>query len=173
MASGASSNSVVWDNHIEAPGSDLVRLTAIRAVSLRTDGDDPSLFDMKTPIDIEIEYRVLTRGQFHITLHFINEQGDVVFTSGCRRAEGWLESPEPGAYKVICHVPADLLNEGDYSVRILIVHNGNQVVCEKQDVIGFDVKDLTPRPIGSWHGKEPGPVRPILKWEMLYSDKKK
>jgi lipopolysaccharide transport system ATP-binding protein len=167
MASGASSNSVAWENPDEAPGSDLVRINAIRAVSLRTDGEDPCLFDMRTPIDVEIAYRVFTRGQFHITLHFINEQGEVVFTSGCRSAAGWLESPVPGEYTVACHVPADLLNEGNYTVRILVVQNGNRVVCERQDVIGFDVKDLTPRGVGSYHGKEPGSVRPMLNWEMI------
>jgi hypothetical protein len=47
-------------------------------------------------------------------------------------------------------------------VKILIVENGNKVVYQAEDVIGIDVKDLTPRAIGVYHGREPGPLRTIL-----------
>jgi lipopolysaccharide transport system ATP-binding protein len=164
---GGSSNEMRWDNFEEAPGSEVLRLRSVKAVSLRTDGQDSSLFDMATPIDICIDYRVFKKQQVHMTLHFLTEQGEVVFTSGCPRAEGWEKYPEPGDYKLVCHIPAHLLNEREYFLKILIVENGNNVVCQAEDVIGIDVKDLAPRAIGAYHGREPGPLRPILSWKLL------
>jgi lipopolysaccharide transport system ATP-binding protein len=164
---GGSSNEMRWDNLDEAPGSEVLRLRSVKAISLRTDGQDSSLFDMATPIDICIDYRVFKKQQVHITLHFLTEQGEVVFTSGSARAEGWEKYPEPGDYQVICHIPANLLNEREYFLKILIVENGNKVVCQAEDVIGIDVKDLTPRAIGAYHGREPGPLRPMLSWKLI------
>jgi lipopolysaccharide transport system ATP-binding protein len=163
---GGSSNEMRWDNLDEAPGSEVLRLRSVKAISLRTDGQDSSLFDLATPIDICIDYRVFKKQQVHITLHFLSELGEVVFTSGCGGAEGWQKYPEPGDYQLLCHIPALLLNEREYFVKILIVENGNKVVFQAEDVIGIDVKDLTPRAIGDYHGKEPGPIRPFLKWEL-------
>jgi hypothetical protein len=53
-------------------------------------------------------------------------------------------------------------------MSMAFVH-ANKVVCQAEDVIGIDVKDLTPRPIGAYHGREPGPLRPILNWKLLKS----
>ena len=47
------------------------------------------------------------------------------------------------------------------------VENGNKVVCQAEDVIGIDVKDLNLRAIGAYHGREPGPLRPVLDWELI------
>ena len=121
--SGATSHERVWESWDEAPGSDVLKIKSIRAVSLRMDGQDCSLFDFKTPINVEIECRVFQKSQVHVTLHFLTEQEEVAFTSGC----------------------------------VKVVHM-------ESDSISIDVKDLTPRAIGSYHGKEPGPVRPLLNW---------
>jgi hypothetical protein len=40
----------------------------------------------------------------------------------------------------------------------------------KLQKVSLDIKDLTPRPLGSYHGKEPGPVRPLLKWSFFKND---
>ncbi|MBU6181895.1 MAG: ATP-binding cassette domain-containing protein [Verrucomicrobia bacterium] len=158
--SGATSHERVWESWDEAPGSDVLKIKSIRAVSLRTDGQDSSLFDLKTPVNVEIECRVFQKSQVHVTLHFLTEQEEVAFTSGCV----WAEYPEVGDYRLTCRIPANLFNELCYSVRILVVENGNKVVHMESDSISIDVKDLAPRAIGSYHGKEPGPVRPELNW---------
>jgi lipopolysaccharide transport system ATP-binding protein len=161
--SGATSHERVWESWDEAPGSDVLKIKSIRAVSLRTDGQDSSLFDLKTPLNVEIECRVFQKSQVHVTLHFLTEQEEVAFTS----ASIWDDKPDAGDYRLICHIPANLLNELCYSVRILVVANGNKVVHEESDTITIDVRDITPRSVGSYHGKEPGPIRPELKWSFF------
>jgi hypothetical protein len=41
---------------------------------------------------------------------------------------------------------------------------GNKVVCQAEDVLALDVKDLEARSIGDYHGRESGPLRPKLEW---------
>ena len=167
MVAADSQTVVKWPNALLAPGTDKVRIRSVQAVSKRTDGEDPFLFDMATPIDVEIEYEVLHKSQFHFTLVFNSGQGVIAFTSGCARAAGWRECPEPGRYKIVCHIPAHLLNEGRYDVRVMIIEDGTRAAVDLNDLVGFEVKDLLRREIGSWHDREPGPVRPLLDWEFV------
>jgi lipopolysaccharide transport system ATP-binding protein len=139
----------------------------IRAISKRTDGQDALLFDMATPLDIDINVRVLKKCEFHTTLHFQSDQGITAFTSGGLPPRDHNLQTEPGEYRLICRVPEKLLNEGGYSIRFLLVENGTRVTTVLDDIVGFDVKDLISRPVGSWHGREPGPVRPQLEWRVV------
>jgi lipopolysaccharide transport system ATP-binding protein len=162
--SGAKSHFASWDSPTDAPACELVWIKSMRAVSLRNDDQGDAIFDLQTPIDIEIEYEVVNRGHFHITLHFMTENNEVAFTSGCILLKPNESHVELGKYKISCRIPANLLNEAEYSIKLLIIVNGNQWGCEKSDVIHIDVKDLAPREIGGYHGREPGPLRPKLEW---------
>jgi hypothetical protein len=121
----------------------------------------------KMPVNIHIDYRILKKQQVHITLHFLSEQGEVVFTSGCRRGKGWQECPDTGDYKLVCQILAYLLNEKEYFLKILMVENGSKVVCQAEDVVSLDVKDLEARSIGDYHVREPGLISPLLNWRLL------
>jgi len=162
--SGTKSHFASWDSPTDAPSCDLVWIKSMRAVSLRNDDQGDALFDLQTPIDIEIDYEVVRRGHFHITLHFMTENNEVAFTSGCTLLKKGESYVELGKYKISCRIPANLLNEAEYSLKLLIIVNGNHCSCEKADIIHIDVKDLAPREIGGYHGREPGPVRPMLEW---------
>jgi lipopolysaccharide transport system ATP-binding protein len=166
QAGSASPTEKRWEDPTQAPGNGAVVFEAIRAVSRRSDGEDPSLFDTATPVDIEVELRVLKPSRFHVTLHFMAEQGVTAFTSGCTQAPGWEAVPKTGKHKLTCQVPAHLLNEGNYTVKLLLVEEGTRASVILDEVIGFDVKDLIQREVGSWHGREPGPVRPSLQWKL-------
>ena len=153
-----------WGDVENAPGNEKVRILGICAVSKRTDGQEASLFDMATPVDIEIRVRVFQKCMFHVTLHFMTDQGITAFTSGGRPTRDQSEQTVPGDYRITCHVPANLLNEGGYGIRFLLVEGGTRATVILDDVVGFDVKDITSRGVGAWHGREPGPVRPHLEW---------
>jgi hypothetical protein len=93
----------------------------------------------------------------------LSEQGEVVFTSGCRRSKGRHEEcPDSGDYEIICQIPANLLNEKEYFLKILIVDNGNKVLYQAEDVLALDVKDLEAVSIGDYHGREAGRISPLL-----------
>lgn len=84
--------------------------------------------------------------------------------SGHLQPKEWQMEPELGRQQATCRIPGQLLNETRYSVNLLLVENGNLVTQTIEDAVAFEIKDLKPRVPGSWHGQEPGPVRPRLYW---------
>jgi hypothetical protein len=64
----------------------------------------------------------------------------------------------------VCHSPADLQNAGPSPVELLVVQDENIVVYRDADILSFEVRDsLDMR--GSWYGRWPGVLRPLLAWE--------
>ena len=59
-------------------------------------------------------------------------------------------------------LPANLLNDGTYTVSIQAVQDTLTSLYLHPEVLVFEVND-TPR-IGNWHGKWPGVIRPKLNW---------
>jgi len=73
--------------------------------------------------------------------------------------------PKPqGLYREVCLIPGNLLNSGAYRIWLLIVADASRVIFRLEDCVGFEVLDLGAR-TGTWYGKEPGFVRPILDWQ--------
>jgi hypothetical protein len=60
-------------------------------------------------------------------------------------------------------VPANLLNSGVHRVALLIVENRSSVIYRQEDALSFEVVEQGNRQFG-WQGREPGVVRPYLKW---------
>jgi lipopolysaccharide transport system ATP-binding protein len=60
-----------------------------------------------------------------------------------------------------CEIPENLLNDGCYYLRLLIVRDSSVVIFAQRNVAAFEVRDL---PGGAWYGKWQGAVRPALKW---------
>lgn len=166
MAAGQIPSEAKWKDAQTAPNNGKVWVRGIRAVSERTDGLDPLIFDMATPISIEVDVEVVQKSVFHVTLVFSSDQGAVAFTSGSKAPRDTDDLTELGYRQFTCCIPANLLNEGGYYVRLLVVEDQTRIGISVEDAIGFDVKDLAPRMVGSWHGREPGPVRPHLEWRV-------
>jgi lipopolysaccharide transport system ATP-binding protein len=61
-----------------------------------------------------------------------------------------------------CHVPPNLLNDGTYTIELLVVENSKAQVVVK-DALTFEIDDHART--GAWMGKWPGFVRPHLNWD--------
>jgi hypothetical protein len=117
---------------------------------------------MQTAFSVTVDFWVRgTPRKSHLTFHLINDEGIVVLTSGSP-----IAVREPGLHRAVCHFPANLLNSGGYSVKLLIVENGNQVTHVRDSAITFSLADAGERGEG-WLGREPGVVQPPLRWETL------
>jgi lipopolysaccharide transport system ATP-binding protein len=146
-----------WTQPLSAPGNDLIRIKRVRV--LPDDNSSGPLLTMQTPLRIETEYWVMKAGVItHLTYHLLNDQGVTVLTSGCR-----AEVREPGVYRAVCQLPANLLNSGGYFLKLFIVRNENTVTYENDDIASFDVEDTAERG-GAYMGREPGVVQPLLAW---------
>jgi lipopolysaccharide transport system ATP-binding protein len=148
-----------WTDPQSAPGNDIIR---IRRVSVLPDDESTDgLLTMQTPLRVETEFWVIQGGaQTHLTYHLLNDQGITVLTSGCGAAVR-----EPGFYRAICKLPAKLLNSGGYSLKLLIIHNENQVAFENDGITSFEVQDTAERNHACM-GREPGVVQIPLPWTV-------
>jgi lipopolysaccharide transport system ATP-binding protein len=153
----------VWDDMSTAPGNDKVRL---RRVCVRPeDGSAGDPITVNTPLVLEFEYwNLVPDTHLNLSLPIFNEQGVHIFTTAPLDEPDWHGRPFPkGLFHSRCHVPGGLLNAGTYRVCVLIVKDGLQVMRRLEDILVFDVRDIT-EGRGAWHGKWPGAVRPNLKW---------
>ncbi len=148
-----------WDDPKTAPGNDALRIRSVRLIP-ETSGDD-NLISMQTPFRIETEFWVLDASrQLHFTYHLLNDQGITVLTTGFP-----MQVHPVGHHKAVCHLPGNLLNSGGYSLKLLVVENGNKVTYIRESIASFTVVDIAERK-GSWMGREPSVVRPILNWNV-------
>jgi lipopolysaccharide transport system ATP-binding protein len=157
----------VWDDMTHAPGNDKVRL---RRVSVRGPDDaKPHYITRESPFVIEIElWNFMPNAMLEVTLHFHTEQQIVAFTSASHiRVTGDGNGAPAGLFRAVCHVPGNLLNSLLHRVVLLIVQDASRVIHRETDVVSFDVLEKGRHHYG-WHGKEPGVVRPSLKWTVDY-----
>jgi len=146
-----------------APGNDKVRF---KRVCVRPEtGSTSEAITVRTPFLMEFEYWNFEPGaRLNLSIHLYNEQGVIVFNTGPGNKTVWSGRPKPvGLYRSVCHVPGDLLNDGTYRVRLILVKNDKFHVCRYDDALMFDVMDIA-RAVGTWYGKHHGVVRPDLKW---------
>ena len=109
-----------WPDVATAPGNDVVRLLGIR--SRNAAGAVAAHFDVRDPLAIEIDYAVLREGQqVCATIEFLDAMGAglaVCFDN--YRLGAWGEQPPHpiGRFRSVCHVPGDLLTEGDVTLNL-------------------------------------------------------
>ena len=104
------------DNGDKPPGSEFVRLEAIRVRG--SDGLVTPLLDVRLPFTLEVQYRVLKRTtNLRIGVRLNAHDGTVVLTSTDMDDHDELIR-EPGVYLSRCDIPAELLNYGQYYVTV-------------------------------------------------------
>jgi lipopolysaccharide transport system ATP-binding protein len=154
-----------WIEPNLAPGNERVRL--YRVAVQPVDGNVDDAITMDKPLKVEVDFWNLIPGEhLHACLHFYTEQNIVAFTTSANELDSSVsERPLPrGLIRNVCYVPKNLLNAGVHKVMLLIVRNSSKVIFKKEDILSFEIIDLSFRP-GTWYGKEPGVVRPLLRWE--------
>jgi lipopolysaccharide transport system ATP-binding protein len=151
-----------WPDRSSAPGNDLIRLH--RASVRPIDGRLPNSISVRTPFVLEFEYWNLQRdSDLYLSVELYQEQGLLVFSSGRVTGPTWPRGRVPvGLFRDVCYIPADLLNDGMHRVDLTISREEKSIYhCE--DVLSFEIGDSVEMR-GSWYGKWPGVIRPLLEW---------
>ncbi len=154
-----------WDE-ASAPGNAVVRLRAVRV----RDGGGAILeaADIRRPLTIEMDYEVREGGRVLVpNLHFLNEEGVVVFIASDLDPT-WRRKPKPpGRYRSVARIPGNFLAEGTLVVgAAMSTMDPVQVHFFERDVVAFQVIDSLDGESarGDYAGPMPGVVRPILEW---------
>jgi len=158
----------VWADARTAPGDERVRL---RRVCVKASGGmSDGLIGTSTPLDVEVEYWNLVPGaRLHVCLHVLNEQQIVAFTTASNETDlNTRDKPlAAGVFRSVCQIPGHLLNVGVHRIAVLILLNGLKIILRCDSALTFEVVELEERP-GAWYGREPGIVRPLLRWRTDY-----
>ena len=130
---------------------------------------------MRSPIGIEVEYRVLQDGAiFAPSLHLHNSEGTQIFLA-IDLEKSWMLAPRtPGVYRSTAWIPANFLNTGMHYVSIAISRLDLHLLhLFDRQTIAFHVNESdghdTAR--GPFAGALPGVVRPILQWQTTVFSK--
>lgn len=156
----------VWSNPIDSPGNAVARLEAVRITD--AEGITVSQLDISDSFFVEVDYHVDTAGVIlNSSISLFNEVDVYVLASPSVSDTDWFQKPHPtGKYRSRCKVPSDLLNQGRFSVTVLLVKNGTEIIAQADRVIGVALEDKGKSRegyLGFWGGV----VRPKLEWTTI------
>jgi lipopolysaccharide transport system ATP-binding protein len=121
------------------------------------------------PISVEMSFEILKTASYTFVpnFYFYTSDGNCAFVA-VSNDEKIIEN---GIYRVSCHIPKNLLNEGTYFVALSVSSFGYGVNVHffERDALSFVVVDsLNDSSTRSdWAGVMPGVVRPKLSWETI------
>ena len=134
----------------EALGNEFIKLKSVKAVP-----ETPFITD---DISIEIKFWNFSEGkEIKLAINFLDLNEAIVFGSGFDFKTG-----ENNVCKASCIIPADLLNDGVYSLNMYFNSTELRTLCHLPNVINFEVADK--RRNSAYFGKIKGAVRPKLNW---------
>jgi lipopolysaccharide transport system ATP-binding protein len=157
------SSQVQW-SFAEAPGTERVKLHAVRA--LNPEGEACVDMNIDQPITLEVEFWILRKTRMTPSFGIYNQQGLLLFALANLHDKTWGNMEYvPGLYKCSCCIPGNYLNEGQHFVSINFSSNNNAYLVEiiRNEVIGFRVVD-TGASRGEYVGVWVGLVRPLIPW---------
>jgi lipopolysaccharide transport system ATP-binding protein len=163
----------VWEDVNQAPGNDKVRLHAVRIMS---EGQVTSDVDIQKEINIQVEFWNMRAGaRISSSIHLLDKVGVPVLATMNMHSvnlirDDWYDQPHPvGLFRSVCTIPGNFLNEGLYSLNVIVLTDVNNVQVFAQEVVAFTVYDtgaMRKEFTGQWIGT----VRPRLAWQTELLD---
>ena len=151
-----------------APGDELFKL--LKASVRSGSPSQTTSLSLSTPIVFEFDYLNLERNAcLNLCAYIINQEGSVVLVTVPLDEPIWFGKPHPkGRFRSSFTIPEHFLNDGAYSIRLMVVHGQSRVNLIIEDLLQFEIIDDQPRTgyQGKWHGV----VRPRLEWETQFLD---
>ncbi len=162
----------VWESPSAAPGDDVVRLKAVRAIG--ADGIVGDTFKITEPLQVDLEFWVMKPGAtLDASFYFSNESGALIFATYDFQDPRWRDRPRPvGVHRSSCHIPAHLLNEGTITVLSGVSTNPHTLHAIEPHALTLRlVDDMQPSGARCTYTREwpGGAVRPLLTWTFGYT----
>src|SRR5574340_1235068 len=168
LASGqAETGERVWDAEEIPAGA-----APFRPIALRIRDRQGRIVDTirsTEPFSVEWEYKLAAPiTGLRVGMYLSTMRGEYVFTSfdvdDSAEYEKYGSRPE-GHYISRCHLPADLLNEGRYSLGVNASSFGVRRYFMDEGALSFNV-DISGAPGTQWPEPRHGPIRPRWYWTM-------
>ncbi|WP_234734308.1 ABC transporter ATP-binding protein [Tellurirhabdus bombi] len=147
-----------WNTPGEAPGNDLVRIKRIELIPDYQ--DNLTHIDVRTPFRIQVEFwNMMDKANLNLSLHLNSMTGECIFNVGTPSQEY-----NKGLISGELRVPGYFLNDGSYTVSVMIVKDTVTPLFNLEEELVFDIEDY--RENVAWYGKWPGYVRPQFQFHM-------
>ncbi|MBN2386570.1 MAG: ABC transporter ATP-binding protein [Anaerolineales bacterium] len=121
------------------------------------------------PITLEWEYRLSAPiTGLRVGFYLNTARAEAVLTSFDTDEAGMFEqytNRAPGHYASRCTIPADILNQGRYSIGVNASTYHVKRYFQDEQAIEFNV-DASGAPGMQWHEPHPGVIRPRLEWSI-------
>jgi lipopolysaccharide transport system ATP-binding protein len=154
-----SSLKLIFENLSVAPGNDKVKLKRIEVIPKLTNLNEP--ITIHTPLNVEFEFwNFIEDIPINLSMHLFTINGECVFNVVTASV-----THTSGICKAICEIPGDLLNDGIYSISMMVVGERSYLLYNFEDTVIFEV--IEKREGSNWHGKYPGFVRPNLSFKFI------
>ena len=142
-------------------------LAVIRRASIHLRAEaDVTRISTGTPFEIGVTIEVLQPGvEIGVFLTCRDEQGDAVFSTGSffEASLNGLRLPS-GSHQFTCGVPAPLLNDGEYTLDVFLVHDRKDVLTTETSLLSFRVEEEALN-VDGWHWRPVGVIRPVIRWQ--------
>jgi lipopolysaccharide transport system ATP-binding protein len=155
----------VYDDIESAPGNDMIRLHRARVRPLQ--GARTGQLTVRSSFAVEFEcWKLAADTMLDFAAEVFNEHGISVFGT---TTNGESTSPA-GLLRVWFAVPADLMNNGSYRLRLQVTQNGigGTIIAEWDDLLAFEIHDEASELRADYHGEWPGALRPRLEWKTEF-----
>jgi lipopolysaccharide transport system ATP-binding protein len=154
-------NEIVWADHDDAPGNELIKLKSIKISPLHgTNLDIDSGVEITT-----VFYNAIAGKNIDLTLYLYSLENICIF-------ETWIiitnnNDAKAGYYTTKVVIPAHLLNFGVYKITMLFGESQRYELYKIEDVVSFEIEH-TATGRGSNMNPTLGMIRPILNWTVNY-----
>lgn len=148
----------------QCPRNSQARITA---VALRDENSDfVSHPTTDQAVNVTIEYTVTADdATVGLTVILNDENHNIVFSSINNHESAWYGKTMPrGNYRSVCNIPGNFLNNGRYSVSIILFGKNFSDAHTVDEAIGFTVLDGA-GVRGDYFGGISGVIRPLLPWK--------
>jgi lipopolysaccharide transport system ATP-binding protein len=160
-----------WPDGPQAPGSEVVRLCAIRVKD--ETGVVREAFDIREPIFVEMEYEVIKAGHRCVAEFAFRNEEDVALFIVLDRDPEWYRRPRPlGRYRSTVMIPGNLLSDGVIRLNAsLLTADPFRQHMKVEDVVGFVIHENGEGPCarGDFTGQWPGAFRPLFQWRTGFT----
>lgn len=147
----------------KAPGSESIKLIKAEVRPLT----NLPVIRAGDPFEFEFILYNLVSSDFSvdITFHLMDEYENLVFI-GSTALTNYKYNVKPGYVKSTCKIPANLLNNGKFSIsRFFVITESTKVLYEHRDLLTFEITSDVKYEHGK-SGKIDGLLKPKLEWEI-------
>lgn len=151
---------LTWEDP-NLPGNEQIK---VKSIALNPKGDTVDYFRRDQALKFEFEFKVLEdKLPLNLSLHVFSLSGECIMNVFSQIPVPDLSIGDHTSYAII---PANLLNEGFYTISLMFVKNTSQVIFSMDDILSFELVE-TNRPKMNWHGKIPGFVHPKIDFRIV------